>query len=60
MTIEKYFVLTIALLMIIVPIAVYPDKYENKEDDRQYVDEKCELQKIMKQIKKNVTNYMMH
>jgi hypothetical protein len=28
--------------MIIVPIAVHPDKYENKEDDRQYVDEKCE------------------
>jgi hypothetical protein len=39
MTIEKiFFVLTIALLMIIVPIAVHPDKYENKEDDRQYVD----------------------
>ena len=42
MTIEKYFVLTIALLMIIAPITVYPDKDENKEDDRQYVDEKCD------------------
>ena len=35
MTIEKYFVFTIALLMIIAPITVYPDKDENKEDHKQ-------------------------
>jgi hypothetical protein len=32
MTVEKHFVLDTALLMILAPITVYPDKDENKED----------------------------
>ena len=42
MDIENYFVSIISLLIIIAPITVYPDTDENNEDDKQYVDEKCD------------------